>query len=88
MVLLRILFIAGSREAQELRTDRNRHLLYEGINVVIIVIKTVPLSYLLIYATDIRKNEMLLKKVEENTVPHSGITFLQDNFFFKVSQLD
>lgn len=50
-----------------------------------IIIKTVPLFYLLLYAADIRKNKMPLKKVQEKTEWHSGVTFLQNiflNFIF------
>lgn len=56
-----------------------------------IIIKTVPLFYFLLYATDIRKNEMFLKKAQEKTVWHSGITFLQSiflNFIFSPNLFD
>lgn len=56
-----------------------------------IIIKTAPLFYLLLYATDIRKNKMPLKKVQEKTERHSGVTFLQNiflNFIFYLSWFD
>lgn len=55
-----------------------------------IIIKTIPLFYLLLCATGIRKNKMPLKKIQEKTVRHSGITFLQNvflNFIFLLTCL-
>lgn len=56
-----------------------------------IIIKTVALFYLLLYATDVRKDKMPLKKVQEKTVWHSGITLLQNiflNFIFDLNLFD